>query len=276
MRGVSYFNLGKKCLVRLCISLFSLRKVYDGPVAILSGGGDDGICRKIGDALEANIVDMPIVQRRRHTAYCAKASMWRYTPFDTNLFLDADTAVLSDPTILLELAEQPPYLCVTRFANWVTTGKLIRGRIERWKGVKYPGLDKMIHENLEAPHGAVNTGVLSWSAGAKPFLEEWEALTHAGWRCPFTDELAAQALLRKHEHLMLDSRYNHSFRYPISAEPIIAHYHGNKACRPGGALESWWPLYQECLKQNVADINQWTPADDPALTEYLSENNRPC
>ena len=34
-RGVIYFNKGVKCLVRLFTSIFSLRKVYDGPVCVL-------------------------------------------------------------------------------------------------------------------------------------------------------------------------------------------------------------------------------------------------
>lgn len=272
MRGILYFSLNQKCLVRLCISLYSLRKVYDGPVAILNGGGDDGICQKIGNALDASVIDIPIIQRRRHTAYCAKASLWRHSPFSTNLFLDADTVVVREPTLLFELAEQPPHLCVTRFANWTTTGKIVRGRIEKWRNV--PGAADLVKKSLEAPRCAVNTGVMSWGEGAEPFLKDWEELTNAGWRCAFTDELAVQLLLRKHPHTILDARYNYSHKYPIEAEPIIAHYHGNKTCRPGGALESWFPLYEECLRKNVADINHWTPAGDPALTEYLNGLSR--
>lgn len=274
MRGIVYLNLYEKCLVRLCVSLYSLRKVYDGPVAILNGGGDNGICQKIGEALEANVVTIPVVQRRRNTAYCTKASLWRHSPFSTNILLDSDTIVLKEPTIMFELAEKEPYLCVTRFSNWVTTGKLIKGRIERWRDVQWSGVDKLINDSLDAPHGAVNTGVLSWSDGAEPFLKDWESLTNAGWRCPFTDELACQLLLRKHKHVMLDARYNYSYKYPIDAEPVIAHYHGNKACRPGAARDSWLPVYEDCLRRNVAEIKGWTPSGDPALTEYLNENIR--
>ena len=36
--GVIYLNSGTKCLVRLLVSIHSLRKYYDGPVAIVSVG----------------------------------------------------------------------------------------------------------------------------------------------------------------------------------------------------------------------------------------------
>lgn len=276
MKGVVYFNMGTKCLVRLCVSLYSLRKVYDGPVAVMSCGSDGGICERIAKDLDANLLTIPVKQLRKNSAYCAKPSLWRHSPFETTLLIDSDTIVARDVRPMLDSISDSPQVLVTHFSDWVTTGKMISGRILKWRGVKCDGLnvESMIDRSLDRPHAAINTGVVGWSTRSKAFLKDWEQLTNAGAHCPFTDELAAQLLVRDHDHLLCDDRYNCSPLFGRNKDlAVIWHFHGKKHLRDV-ALPIWLPVYQECLAKNVAGIKDWTPAGDPALINYLEQN--PC
>ena len=269
-RGVVYFSLNTKHLLRLCVSLNSLRKHYNGNVAILNGGGDNGVCDRIGRALGADVLSIPIKQRRRNTAYCTKPTLYRFAPYQSVLLIDADTTIAGDITPLLDLAEKG--LVVTRFSTWVTVGKLISGRILKWRGVKCDGIDveRLIDKSLEAPLAAINTGAICWDKTySLDFLRDWERLTNAGAHCPFTDELSCQILIRQHQHTLVDCRYNFS---PIHAQangfkPVIYHNHGSKHLRPE-AQPHWMPEFKAVWDANIAGIHDW--ADDSETQAVLA------
>lgn len=262
-RGVIYFNLGVKCCVRLLVSLHSLRKHYDGPVTILCAD-DEGkeICDRVATACGAGVVVIPIQYRKKNTAYTTKAGLWKFSKYETTLLLDSDTVVAGDISPLFDFAEKSG-LVVTRFADWVSTGKLIRGRLEKWHGVRWDGLDDLLKASLEAPRAAINTGVVCWSNDlASDFLRDWESLTIAGWRCPFGDELAAQLLIRKHEHTLVSDSFNCSPIYGTNKDKArIWHAHGSKEWRPE-AQPIWRPLIEEVWQQNAADVRSWMPNAD--------------
>lgn len=268
-RGVCFFNLGTKHVARLAVALWSLRKVYDGPIAILHGN-DDGkqICGELSTASGAVAVEVPVVQRRRHTAYCMKSSLWRHSIFDTTLLSDSDVVYLTDPTPLLDLAAKEPHLVVSRFADWHTGKPLIQKRIQPWAAVKCEGIDtkQLVRDSLESPRAAINTGLIAWSTAAEPFLEDWERLTAAGAKLPLTDEIAAQCLLRAHDHTLVSTAWNFSPLYSCG-EPKIVHHHGRKELR-SEAIGYWLPPFMEAWNSNFASIQAWMPdADRQRLTE---------
>lgn len=269
-RGVCYFNLNTKCLVRLLVSLHSLRKHYSGSVTILNGGGDEGICDRIGRACGADVLSIPIVQRRKHTAYTTKAGLWKFSPYETTLLIDSDTVVAGKVEPLLELGEKSPGIVVTRFADWISTGRCMSGRISKWRGVKCDGIDveQLIDDSLDAPHAAINTGVVCWDKTyGREFLQDWDRLTVAGWLCPFGDELAAQILLRKHRHTLVDDRFNCSPLYGTNkSKAVIWHFHGHKERRPE-ALPYWNPPFQDVWRNNIAGVREWISAEDRAAIE---------
>jgi lipopolysaccharide biosynthesis glycosyltransferase len=279
-RGVIYLNHGTKHCARLAVSLYSLRKVYGGPIVVMDTGEESakGIVAKIASETRLNVTVQPIpfTRLRRHSCYVAKPSLWRYSPFETTLLLDADTVVVKEPSKLFELAEQESDgLVVTRFSNWDTQGKIVSGRIEQWRGIKDSKLDvpHMIVRARGTPQGAVNTGVVCWRKGS-PFLPAWERLSKAGSKCSLTDEVCCQLLLTQFKHAMVDCRYNASPLYPACSPEhvVIWHFHGNKQCR-AEALPFWWPVYAECMEQNIAGIMEWTPAGDERLGKYLEQRD---
>lgn len=297
-RGIVYFNRGTKHLARLTTSLWSLRRMptYDGAVTILDSGQSGGIIEKIASdgRLECDVVRVQVEQLRRNTCYVAKAKLWRSSPYETTIFLDADTLVMGDPSSLFEIVRRDSSggVAVTHFADWVTTGDIIRGRIEKWRGVRCRGNDerfernidvaRLVNKSLEAPRAAINTGVMAWHDElARGFLRDWERLTAAGSACPFTDELAAQLLIRTHKHTLVDDRYNCSPIYgKMKREAIVWHAHGGKHLkRADGRGEQghaiWLPWIVDAWRENVGRIQEWASGSgDDALTNNLDAIRR--
>lgn len=279
MKGVVYFNLGMKCLARLVVSLHSLREHYDGPVTILNGGGDNGLVNRIAldSRLRANVKEIEVAPLRRNTAYVAKSSLWRHSPYRLSLLLDSDTLVSGSPLPLFYFADEHGFVA-TRFSNWLTTTPIISNRLIRWGAIRCDGIDvgRLVNESLDAPHIAINTGVVAFRKDS-PFLENWERLTRAGHKLPFTDELAAQILLRHSEHAIVTEQYNASpiyARCPME-ERIIHHFHGGKHVTFAGGERGqqgyaiWWPKFQECVSGNVGGVCDWAPAGDERLGGHL-------
>lgn len=272
--GVLYFNHGTKHLARLVVSIYSLRQHYGGPVTILDTGESGGIIAKIKASTElaADVKRIKIVKRERHTAYVAKAGLWRQSPYDCSLLLDADTLILRPIDQLKAIICDPKNagFVVTRFSDWVTTGRIISGRLRQWREVKAAGVDvaDALKRSLTEPHAAINTGVVGWRSDAEETLLAWESLAAAGWQCSFTDELAAQLLIRLFPHTLVADYYNHSVLYGRQPDKaVVLHMHGNKHLRAevGGR---WLDLYEICMRQNLAGIANWSPAGDPALIRH--------
>lgn len=278
-RGVIFFNHGTKHCARLAVAVASLRQHFDGPIVILDTGESGGVAEQIaGDSrLQIELRQIPFVARRRNSCYCMKSSLWRHSPFDVTIMLDADTLTAGSIRPLFEVAANPSEsgFVVTRFSDWITTGNIIRSRILRWRGVQVVGstqpaidVDRLIAKSLERPHAAINTGVLAWRKGAR-ILGPWETLTDAGDRTPFTDELSAQLLIREHGHTLVSDRWNCSPIYGAEKDKaIIWHFHGNKQTRPE-ALPIWWPKFAAAWDANICALRNWAPAGDERLAEAM-------
>lgn len=263
MNGVTFFNYSTPHLARLAVSLWSLRKVYHGPVCVLNAGGDDGIvsaiCRDERLAVEQLPINIP--QRRRHTAYCAKPSLWRWTPFDRSLYLDADTIVVGDPYEALKVMGP---LVVTRFSNWVSTGRIYSSRIRQWLKVEHPqyAVAEMARAAINEPFPAINTGVFVFDRDNSD-LEVWESVTHAGHACSFTDELALQIMAPSFSLGWLSDRWNASpiYHHCPADEVRVWHFHGCKNLRKDVGKELWWPVFEEVFRENVGGIQEWYQVD---------------
>lgn len=280
-QGVCFFNHGTKHIARLVVAIRSLRKHYDGPVCVLDTGSAESreVMQWLGDdcdELNASVAIFKMQQLRRNSCYCAKPGLWRHSPFARTLLVDSDTLFLRSPEPLFAELDPPSAggFVVTRFSDWQTTGRIISGRLEKWRGVKCDGIDcDKIVEYLQHEHWpAINTGVVAWDREnpvARETLELWERLTLAGWRNPWTDELAAQILIAKRRHFAASEIWNSSVLYARDREnAAIVHHHGGKSLRPedGGR---WIAAYRECCEQNIAGIREWGPATDPRLVGLI-------
>lgn len=278
--GIIFFNVGTKHIARLAVALHSLRKHYDGRASILNV--TDLANNKIIDAIVAdsrlavNAIEIPFNQLRRNSAYVAKAGLWRHSPFDASLLVDSDTLFLKSPQPLLDsIADRAkPGFLVTAFSDWRCDGKIIGGRLERWRGVKCDGLDvtALVDRTRQRKSLAINTGIVGMRCDEStlPTLKMWERLTTAGQRNPFTDELAAQILVDQYPHQLVAETWNSSVLYGADKEnAAVLHAHGSKHLRPE-MQGRWIAEYNECAAAGVARIGDWAPATDTRLAEFLA------
>lgn len=228
-KGVIYFNLGSKCLLRAIVSIHSLRKYYDGPIAIISTGSDsDKLCDSLFKGTDIQIVkaSFPISLQGKNEVYLKKASVNDWTPFDVSVFLDADTIVKGPIDELFELAEEHDFV-VPQFTNWTTKKGSIKRRIEGWKEI-YPDL-------MEAALDfgpAVNCGVFAFKKDTE-FAAKWCSNVTPGRLNFIPDETGMQVVIHQYKHFVCDQKYNVSCKYskPDDEDARIIHYHGRKHCR---------------------------------------------
>lgn len=288
-RGAIFFNLGTKCLARLAVALYSLRRHNPAsalPVTILNAGDDEGICdRFAADArLAVEVRPIEIPRLRRHTAYAAKPSLWRHSPFVETVYLDSDTVIAAPLDPIFDALDASCGLVFTQFAKWTTHSKQIRGRLDRWEAIAADNpqtrIGRMLERCRQHPQPAVNTGVYAWDremSGVRQFFEEWEAVTQAGRHTFIADEIAAQLMLAEWRTTVLSDRFNFSPIYSVGGDekPIIYHQHGGKHCtfdegrRGHQGMRIFWPIFTEVYRENIASCRDWLPAGDHRLAAHL-------
>lgn len=272
-RGVLYYNVGRKCLRRLAVSMSSLRDFWLGPVSLVYES-DDGVPEWIqalcGD-LNIEIIEAP---PQHANPLSIKPTLWRVSPYDVTMFLDSDTYVngVIDPFMDAIEAHQ---FAVHSFCDWRTDGSKMRKRIRAWRKATSR---RRVRQALDYGK-AVNTGIFGWVKGAE-ILEPWEALTKRGTELNCTrrlvDELACQMLLPHYPHTMLDESWGRSANYgrvPIDQSKII-HYHGYKHVGKWDACELWKQRYWELRNGTTCGKAMEKPQGDRRLRRYIKAAKR--
>jgi hypothetical protein len=134
MRQVVYFNRGTKCIIRLCVSIFSLRKHYSGAAVVLQEGELSDWMHTFLKEMNVSVVEIPTLSTNISSLF-RKTTLVKYLPEDScNIYLDADTVVNTPLEPLFDIIEEQK-LVFTNFANWKTSGRKISGRINEWEKV---------------------------------------------------------------------------------------------------------------------------------------------
>jgi hypothetical protein len=265
MNGVIYYNTGTVCLVRLLVSICSLRKFYAGPISILSwGDASHEICDRIATATDSKVirVDFDMVSCK-YPKYMAKTKLQEFTPYDNTLYLDSDTLVVGPVDELFNLIDQH-HMLVTSIKRWTTRDVRISKRINTWAYL-YPDL---IEPALNFGH-VINCGVYGFRRDAS-ILNEWYKTAAAKDDSINPDEVSLQLLLPHHKHIVVDNRFNFITKRGDVNDPDIRilHYQARKHCHIS-PNNKWLVAYNEVAKHNVADVINWQPAGDPKLKKYL-------
>lgn len=203
----------------------------------------------------------------------AKTVVMSSAPYETNLFLDADTLVVDRIHELLDVSTETECLA-TQFSNWTTQRRVIRKRLNSWEDVRSEQFtEEWMKDTINAalmPQAAVNTGVVAFRQNAT-ILAPWRELTHAGRKKFICDEIAFQLLLNRYPHRILDCRFNCSPTHAGKTSDVrIWHFHGDKHVRRESGRQIWMPAYDECVRENVAEVADWSPDADACLRDYLS------
>lgn len=258
--GVLYLNVGMRYMTRLAVSIHSLRQHYGGPVTVMCWpqGVRDFVFTYF-QALNVETRLIPLFVPRRNACYSAKPTIMRNSPYERTVFLDADTLVTGDITPLFPEGNE---VVVTRFSDWVTTGRKVRGRIEGWRKVA----TEFVDDALSAPHPAINSGVMGFHHTSS-FLTDWQSLT-AKRSCFICDEIACQICYRHHPYRLLDERYNFSPIHGKATDGIVVrHHHGDRHCQDA----EWRVAFLGAWNTNLCSIMSWAPADDKSLAVHMRQ-----
>lgn len=253
--GVVYGVAGGSHIERLAVSLYSLRSVWSGPVAVIDGGGCGARLDSIVGAVGAQRIAVPC-RATGNASYAWKGTLAGSFPFGVSLWLDADTTVHAPIEQIMEAGARAG-LAVTQFARWETTGRIVSGRLRRWLRVSSPVMDvsATARRLMSERRPAVNTGIFALRSG-HPFAEDWRSLSLA-LKTFIVDELACQLLLEKHAHEMLGHEWNWSPRFgDPSIKPKIIHYHGDRHARAGGR-DLWDAVASSARLDNFAGMQSW-------------------
>jgi hypothetical protein len=266
-KGVIYYNRGTKCTIRLLVSLYSLRKHYDGSVTVICSGDQEQWFLDTLKKFNADVIYIPY--REGVGSLVLKASLWRHSPYDLTMFMDADTIVLNPIDEYFELIEEHDFV-TGNFANWKTSGGTISRRIKGW--------EKAVPEYIQPALDfgpAVNTGINGWKKGAT-LLEDWERVCELGWKHQCTtrivDEIACQLCLPHHKCHVAPTKWGESVKYgKHDDETVIIHYHGSKHAGDRPQNHVWKVHYNELVTQVGVDAIKDNIWGDRALRGYRKQ-----
>ena len=298
-KGVVYMLTGTSCAERLAVSLFTLRKHWDGPVTVMVDSDEDAkVAALIAADDRAGIDVQPFVRKDvqwRHQAYVQKTLVPALTPYDRTAFFDADTAIVGDFSKLFNYD-----WVITSYSDWQSKGRRIANRCGWWygRGDSRLQIDEMVDrvladEVVVAEDGtgkvawrlaaagevvrttgypAVNTGVVGFVKGC-PLGDRWHKMTCAGEGTHMTDEIAMQLLYpfaTECEVAMLDDRFNHSPTYGKHPDDIrIIHFHGQKHLKKQPGRSVWEPLLREAMAANFGGLRDWAGTWDKWVRALL-------
>ena len=267
--GVIYLLTSMKLASRLLVSIYSLRKWYDGPISVFTTKPK---AYEFGQLLAAESrLRVEVCKCRQRpgrgyqAAYLTKTDVLQHSPYEATIFFDADTLIVGSIAELVESAADVP-VTATCFCNWKTTDEIMRKRIEAWRPLAgAPGdefdLQSLIDMALSVPFAAINSGVFAVQRESR-FLIRWRALTWYAREHGFPDEVSLQLLLPTTEHRLLGMHFN---AHPYSIEDTdfvrIWHFAGfshlDPLCR-----DLWLQVYEECYNANLVGLQSL-----PAVTQ---------
>jgi len=269
--GVVYMIQGNKHAVVLAVSVWTLRKHWDGPVTLICAD-DNGfeVAGRIVDDQRSGC-DIRLVRDAasgRNSGYLNKTRLVEWSPYDRTVFLDADTTVHGKIDGLFPHADE---MVLTTFSNWTTKGHKLSERIKKWSEVE--GCQSDVGVALKVNWPMINTGVMGFTPQTLA-MADWHEYT-SRYRSFICDEIAMQLMFRKYPARLLPQTYNCSPLYGLGyGSAVVRHYHGKKHLKNDRAKNSWLPEYHDAVAANFGCLKEWTPAGDRALRAFIRERRK--
>ncbi len=268
-RGVVYLFVGAVGYAeRIAVSLYTLRRHWDGPILLMLDEKTEETGRQIADDLRivADCIFVKPYTGCRHSNFVTKAMVTEWTPYDHTILLDGDTTVHG---CLDELFDAD--LSITQFANWQSQGNIISGRLRKWEG-RSPEINELLRRQLSHSWPAINTGVVGFRKDCSQ-ARAWRELTIAGAGTHWTDELAMQLLtgaMAPDQYVLLDDSWNCSPIYGLHKDKAkVWHYHGRKHLRKEQGRRLWEPIFREALKADIGGMQEWAGRGDKWVGQLL-------
>ena len=275
--GIIVYNRGEKCLIRMSVMLYSLRRCgYKGNIKLLLEGPLLGFVKPILRDLKVGITPIP----NGLAPLVQKTSLWRYSPYERSVYFDTDMLFLKDPSELFADLHTVGY-AVTRFTDWKSDGNRIKGRINAWRRV----VGDEATDRAIAFGPAVNTGCFGFNKKLAPKLLEAiessviKAYSHADHKSGLImgrvlDEIGSQIMVAQPEYeasKIWDQAWNYSVSYGKGIY-YCGHFHGGKAHLPNNPLcDLWHEAYWEVRNKYKLDDQTY---GDKRLADWLVRGSK--
>ena len=270
---VFYVMSGPAHLPYLLCSLKTLREHYDGEVVVYAWKESFPIAQEIAKdsrlQIEARLREP--LHRNKNAQFMdkIKVAAAQQGEADCVLYLDADTTVHGSIQPLLDAGHKYCF-AATRFNHWTSHHGIPSRRVEKLR--KYKKLEQaLVEEALDKTKTipSVNGGV--WACRPESSaLTAWYDWTEIAQKEFIADEVVMHLLAPKFEKsghctiFGLDGAYNCSPKFQPrnlrDADVVIRHFHGDSATREEKCPKGWYlwgPIFQECLENNLGNIQSW-------------------
>ena len=270
---------GAPHLPYLVVSLYTLRQHWPGDVVVCAWPQSIELVRTIAkdQRLDVRSVAWPQTHFGRNSQFLSKVDLMCHKNVigcDTALYLDADTIICGDVQPLLTMGSNA--LALTQFNDWTTWQGIIRRRLVRMIG-KEPIDQHAVNRLLTESWPSVNGGVFACPRGLNA-LDVWRTWSESLRGIFICDETALHAIMVKYPHepsVLCGGSFNCSPKYKPKTlrdeDVVIWHFHGDSNVRPNKSqrgVDLWYPVYQECVAQNIGGIADWK---DSCGNKYLDQ-----
>lgn len=293
-RRVVYLMSGRPHLPYLVVSLYTLRKHWDGPIYVYAWPESSSIVWEIANdgqlRLSTPVEREPKYRRkdgvRGNAQFLDKIALMQELPSGTNLYLDSDTIINGDLSPLFDKAEESG-MCLTQFNDWFVRGGIVEKRVRHLIDREPVDQDAVQALLRDANWPSVNGGVFACRPDS-PALPVWYDWTLACKDLFIADETTLHAIMAHFApqgkiKVLRGGAYNLSPKVKFRPEGlkdedvVVFHFHGDSNVRPNKSqfgYDLWWPVYQECLAKNVGGIAEWGPevaAENKHMRKLIGE-----
>jgi alpha-N-acetylglucosamine transferase len=131
-RGIIMFNRGEKIVVRALVSLYSLRKHWDGPITFYV---ENPYPKEFDEVLKYfNCTIIHNEERPDYKTLVRKNSLFENPPYDRTLWVDADVIVNGKIDKMFDYLDDYDF-AIPHFAGWISSGNSLTKRINKFKGI---------------------------------------------------------------------------------------------------------------------------------------------
>jgi len=275
MNGIIFYNFGNSCITRLLVSLYTLRKVYTGPVTLMLAKDDANNIKlsKQLNKLNITVQWFDLEKVKRNTKSAIKPALFKESIYDNTIMCDADLIFIKPIDELFDQIEQNGTV-LTHFMGWYTNGRIMSRRLKILEKLFDVDQMKKVYEH----NPAINIGVMGISKekGGK-FLRKWEQVTKKLAGKFIADEIAAHVYIW-YDHVIVGETYNQSGKFANKNELIsnhIIHLHGSSHTNPlRNSSRLWWASLGSFYDSNlVEDAEYWQQFDSGVMETFKTHPN---
>lgn len=261
--GITMLNLGTGHAVLLAVSVFSLRRFYDGPITVFCDENSQPYTDLVCQAGNCHKYVLHGDEGVRHRSYSMKPILPSLSPYKYTIQMDTDMIVVGDFNEVWPHHDEE--LVLTQFSSWVSTGGMMSKRIQMYLDVQ----PEMTKKQLSKPHPAINTGIVAYGNHNKTARKEWLEVTNQKHGKFIVDEIAMQVLSGTAPKCrILDDRHNCSPFYGVHKDrATIWHFHGSKHIRKEKGKELWLPEFHAACQAKFADVHRWAVLTDKFIAQ---------